>query len=437
MIQASSLTKRYGQKTVVDSLDFEVESGIVTGFLGPNGAGKSSTMRMIVGLDKPTSGTAIIDGKHYSEYKNPLRKVGTLLDAKWVHPHRSAANHLKWIAAANSIPRKRVDEVLGIVGLSDVAGRKAGKFSLGMSQRLGLAGALLGDPEVLVLDEPVNGLDPEGIRWVRSLVRALAQEGRTVLISSHLLSEMAQTADNLLVIGKGKLIADSSTHEFIKLASETSSVVRTDHLEEMKKALQEESVQFKEEKDADQRPTLVINGRDTDWVGALAYTYGLRLRELSTRSASLEDAYMRMTGQSVEYHASEDPIGGDAGMAASTQGGAQGSGTARTEPPRMDKTDTPQETPETLHTSDTKGTAGRAATPQTQNKANSTATMAQHRAGATEVVTPPPAGDPVAATAGQQPATPPSTAEKLPSGEAIAKPISTPEATPSARERDN
>ncbi len=305
MIEVSSLTKQYGGTTVVDCLDFNVKSGIVTGFLGPNGAGKSTTMRMIVGLDNPTSGKATIDGKHYSDYKQPLHKVGTLLDAKWVHPNRSAADHLKWLAAANGIPAKRVDEVLGIVGLSDVAGRKAGKFSLGMGQRLGLAAALLGDPEVLILDEPVNGLDPEGIRWVRSFVRALAAEGRTVLISSHLLSEMSQTADHLVVIGRGKLIADTSTQEFIKSASETHTIVRTDHPREMQSALDDEGVSFTQGKDAEGRETLIIDDRDSDWVGALAYSYGLRLRELTQQRASLEDAFMNMTGQSVEYSAKD------------------------------------------------------------------------------------------------------------------------------------
>ena len=304
MITVSSLTKAYKGNTVVNDLNFEVSPGIVTGFLGPNGAGKSTTMRMIVGLDEPTKGTARIDGKAYADYKRPLEKVGTLLDAKWVHPNRSAAAHLRWVAAANGFSNKRVDEVLGIVGLSDVAGRKAGKFSLGMGQRLGLACALLGDPEVLILDEPVNGLDPEGIRWVRDFVRALAREGRTVLISSHLLSEMAQTADHLIVIGKGRLVANQSTHEFIKSTSEVSTVVRTDHIAEMKAALREESVAFQEGKDLDGRPTLTIPQQESDWIGALAYSYGLRLRELSEKRPSLEDAYLRMTQEHVEYHAS-------------------------------------------------------------------------------------------------------------------------------------
>lgn len=320
MITVSSLTKAYKGNTVVNDLNFEVSPGIVTGFLGPNGAGKSTTMRMIVGLDEPTKGTARIDGKAYAEYKRPLEKVGTLLDAKWVHPNRSAAAHLRWVAAANGFSKKRVDEVLGIVGLSDVAGRKAGKFSLGMGQRLGLACALLGDPEVLILDEPVNGLDPEGIRWVRDFVRALAREGRTVLISSHLLSEMAQTADHLIVIGKGRLVANQSTHEFIKSTSEVSTVVRTDHLAEMKAALTEESVAFQEGKDLDGRPTLTIPQQESDWIGALAYSYGLRLRELSEKRPSLEDAYLRMTQEHVEYHASVESDKLEAGKAEAKPG---------------------------------------------------------------------------------------------------------------------
>ncbi|WP_295646304.1 ABC transporter ATP-binding protein [uncultured Corynebacterium sp.] len=322
MIKVSHLTKSYGKSIAVDDLDFEVKPGIVTGFLGPNGAGKSTTMRMIVGLDQPTKGSALIDGKKYSDYKRPLEKVGTLLDAKWMHPSRSAANHLRWMAAANGISKKRVDEVLGIVGLSDVAGRKAGGYSLGMGQRLGLAGALLGDPEVLILDEPVNGLDPEGIRWVRQFVRALAAEGRTVLVSSHLLSEMAQTADHLIVIGRGRLIANTSTRGFIKSASESSVVVRSDHLKELGSALQEENVEFHNSADADGRPTVVVPNRDSDWVGALAYSYGLRLRELSEVRPSLEEAFMRMTGDSVQYQASVAPNGsGPLGSQPAAKGG--------------------------------------------------------------------------------------------------------------------
>ncbi|MEL4153970.1 ABC transporter ATP-binding protein [Corynebacterium bovis] len=310
MIEVTSLSKRYGDKTVVDDLSFAVQPGIVTGFLGPNGAGKSTTMRMIVGLDRPSAGTATVDGRPYGAYTRPLTKVGTLLDAKWVHPGRSAANHLRWMAAANGIPLSRVDEVLALVGLSDAAGRKAGKFSLGMGQRLGLAGALLGDPEVLILDEPVNGLDPEGIRWVRDFVRHLASEGRTVLISSHLLSEMAQTADHLVVIGRGRLVADTSTHDFIRNASTATTVVRTDHLDELDAVLTEEGITHHRETDADGRPTVVVPDEKPDLIGGLAYSAGILLRELSERRASLEDAFMRMTGDAVEYHAE---VGGTTG----------------------------------------------------------------------------------------------------------------------------
>jgi ABC-2 type transport system ATP-binding protein len=313
MIDVESLTKRYGAATAVEDLSFTVESGIVTGFLGPNGAGKSTTMRMIVGLDRPTAGRATIDGVTYDELSKPLHKVGTLLDAKWVHPNRSAANHLRWLAAANGIDRKRVDEVLGLVGLSDVAGRKAGKFSLGMGQRLGLAGALLGDPDTLILDEPVNGLDPEGIRWVRDFVRHLAAEGRTVLISSHLLSEMSLTADRLVVIGRGRLVADTTTHDFIKNSSTATTVVRSEHLDQMKKALAEEGITAEEATDDDNRPTLVVHGSAPDDIGRIAYSYGLMLLELSERRASLEDAFMQMTGDAVDYQTGLPDAARDAG----------------------------------------------------------------------------------------------------------------------------
>ena len=304
MIEVEGLTKQYKSVRAVDDLTFKVEPGIVTGFLGPNGAGKSTTMRMILGLDTPTAGQARINGKAYRELKNPLREVGALLDAKAVHPNRTAANHLKWMAQSNGIPTSRVDEVLGLVGLSDVAGKKAGGFSLGMGQRLGLAGALLGDPGILILDEPVNGLDPEGIRWVRSLVRALAAEGRTVLISSHLLSEMSMTADHLVVIGRGRLVASQSTYDFVKQHSDSSVIVRSDHLEEFGGALREADVAYIAGTDEEGRQTLIINDVSTDFIGQLAYSTGVPLNELSLKRASLEDAFMRMTGEDVQYHAS-------------------------------------------------------------------------------------------------------------------------------------
>ncbi|MDN6198321.1 ABC transporter ATP-binding protein [Corynebacterium flavescens] len=302
MIEVEGLTKQYKSVRAVDDLTFKVEPGIVTGFLGPNGAGKSTTMRMILGLDEPTMGQSLVNGQHYSELKHPLRVVGALLDAKAVHPNRSAANHLKWMAQSNGISTSRVDEVLDLVGLSDVAGKKAGGFSLGMGQRLGLAGALLGDPEILILDEPVNGLDPEGIRWVRSLVRALAAEGRTVLISSHLLSEMSLTADHLVVIGRGKLVANQSTYDFVKEHSQSSVIVRSEYLKEFAGALREEAVDFQEAADEEGRPTLFIKNRTTDSVGQLAYSTGVPLNELSLKRASLEDAFMQLTGDSVQYH---------------------------------------------------------------------------------------------------------------------------------------
>ena len=309
MIEVEGLTKQYKSVRAVDDLTFKVEPGIVTGFLGPNGAGKSTTMRMILGLDSPTAGQARINGKAYRELKNPLREVGALLDAKAVHPNRTAANHLKWMAQSNGIPTSRVDEVLGLVGLSDVAGKKAGGFSLGMGQRLGLAGALLGDPGILILDEPVNGLDPEGIRWVRSLVRALAAEGRTVLISSHLLSEMSMTADHLVVIGRGRLVASQSTYDFVKQHSDSSVIVRSDHLEEFGGALREANVAYTDGSDEEGRKTLIINDVSTDFIGQLAYSTGVPLNELSLKRASLEDAFMRMTGEDVQYHASTPGAG--------------------------------------------------------------------------------------------------------------------------------
>src|ERR1700742_4705085 len=222
MIELTGLTKIFGRTRAVDDLTCSVEPGIVTGFLGPNGAGKTTTMRLVLGLDRPTSGTATIDGRAYRQLKDPLRTVGALLDARQVHPNRSARNHLRWIAATNRIPANRVDEVLDMVGLTAGAGRNADALSLGMSQRLGIAGALLGDPPVLLFDEPVNGLDPEGIVWVRTLIRALAAEGRTVLVSSHLMSEMALTADHLLVIGRGRLIADAAVSDFTEQSSQQS-----------------------------------------------------------------------------------------------------------------------------------------------------------------------------------------------------------------------
>lgn len=301
MIEIRGLTKQYGQVLAVNDLTFDVNPGAVTGFLGPNGAGKSTTMRMILGLDAPTAGTATINGKKYRELRNPLNTVGALLDAKATHPNRSARNHLLWMAQASGISTSRVDEVLGLVGLTEVADKKAGGFSLGMGQRLGLAAALLGDPEILILDEPVNGLDPEGIRWVRGLLQSLAKEGRTVLVSSHLLSEMALTAEDLVVIGRGELVADTTVREFIKDHSTVTTVVRTQHYEEFKQALGAEGIPFAEAQDDDGRPTLEIADYSSDDIGALAYSTGVMLAELAERQASLEDAFLQTTEDAVQY----------------------------------------------------------------------------------------------------------------------------------------
>ena len=312
MIEVKGLTKRFGATTAVDDLTFTVEPGQVTGFLGPNGAGKSTTMRMILGLDRPTAGVALVDGKPYQELERPLHIVGALLDAKWVHPNRSARAHLRWLAASNELPAARVEEVLRLVGLTEAADKKAGGFSLGMSQRLGLAAALLGDPQILLFDEPVNGLDPEGILWIRRFMQRLAAEGRTVLVSSHLLSEMAQTADHLIVIGRGKLISDSSTKEFIERASEATVRVRSPQLDQLRSLLTSSGMTVREDGgthapdgrpvDADALPALTVVGETSDAVGKLAGENGIMLYELAPQRASLEEAFMRMTGGAVQYH---------------------------------------------------------------------------------------------------------------------------------------
>jgi ABC-2 type transport system ATP-binding protein len=298
MIEAVGLTKRYGKTVAVDDLTFTVQAGRVTGFLGPNGAGKSTTMRMILGLDAPTAGGVRIDGKRYRELHQPLRTVGALLDAKWVHPNRSARAHLRWLAKSNKLPMKRADEVLEIVGLSGVANRRAGGFSLGMSQRLGIAAALLGDPQVLLFDEPVNGLDPEGILWIRRFMHRLAEEGRTVLVSSHLLSEMALTAQELVVIGRGKLISQCSTEEFVAQATENTVVVRSPQLALLRSALGQYGASIRDEGDS-----LVVSAMDITKIGELAAEKNIVLHELSPQRGSLEEAFIQLTGDSVEYHA--------------------------------------------------------------------------------------------------------------------------------------
>jgi len=298
MIEAIDLTKRFGDTLAVNNLSFKVEPGLVTGFLGPNGAGKSTTMRMLLGLDNPTSGQVLIDGQRYQEIHNPLRKVGALLDANWIHPNRTASAHLRWLAASNRLPRKRVDEVLDLVGLTAVAGKNAGKFSLGMKQRLGIAGALLGDPEILLFDEPVNGLDPEGILWIRTFMQSLAAQGRTVFVSSHLLSEMALTAGHLLVIGKGQLLADAATEDFISRATTASVRVRSPRLADLATALEQSGVAYISEPDA-----LVVNDAPIEQIGDIAGAAGITLHELANQRGSLEEAFMQLTGDSVEYSA--------------------------------------------------------------------------------------------------------------------------------------
>jgi len=299
MITAHSLTKRYGTTTAVDNLTFEVQPGSVTGFLGPNGSGKSTTMRMIIGLDIPDSGSALIGGKRYSELAWPLREVGALLDAKAFHPARTARNHLRWLALSNDIPLRRVDDVLDLVGLSSVANRRAGKFSLGMSQRLGIAGAILGDPQVLLFDEPVNGLDPEGILWIRTLMKSLAAEGRTVLVSSHLMSEMENTADHLIVVGRGRLIADCGMAEFIARGSGQTVRVRTPQPDDLARAVAHAGGTLTPADD-----DLEIHGLTADEVGDLAFASGIRLHHLAASRVSLEQAFMELTADSVQYHAS-------------------------------------------------------------------------------------------------------------------------------------
>ncbi|MGW0163390.1 ATP-binding cassette domain-containing protein [Mycobacterium sp. NPDC003323] len=291
MIALTGLTKTFGRRRAVDDLTCSIEPGVVTGFLGPNGAGKSTTMRMIVGLDRPTAGTVTVAGGRYHDHKHPLRTVGALLDARQVHPNRTARSHLRWIAATNAIPARRVDEVLAEVGLTDAAGKHAGTFSLGMLQRLGIAAALLGDPPVLLFDEPVNGLDPEGIRWIRTLMRNLAAEGRTVFVSSHLLAEMANTADHLVVIGRGKLIAATTMADFVSRATVR---VRSPQLDRLADLLPEGR------RDGD---ALLVDGLSTEQVGDLAAAHAIVLHELTAQHASLEDAYLTLTDESVEYRA--------------------------------------------------------------------------------------------------------------------------------------
>ncbi|WP_331749053.1 ATP-binding cassette domain-containing protein (plasmid) [Streptomyces sp. NBC_00984] len=297
MIEAHGLTKRYGDKTAVADLSFIVRPGVVTGFLGPNGAGKSTTMRMILGLDAPTAGRVMVNGKHYTAHRAPLHEVGAMLEARSIHTGRSAFNHLLSLAVTTGIPRSRVDEVIDIVGLQKVAGKRAGGFSLGMGQRLGIASALLGDPATVVLDEPVNGLDPEGVLWIRSLLKDLAAEGRTVLVSSHLMSEMAVTAEHLIVIGRGRLIADTSVGEFTRRAARNSVLVRSDEAERLRAALTGPDIAVAS---AD-RGVLEVTGLSSERIGRIAADHEIALAELTPRQASLEEAFMELTRDAVEY----------------------------------------------------------------------------------------------------------------------------------------
>jgi ABC-2 type transport system ATP-binding protein len=298
MIKARALSKRYGATVAVDDLSFDVPPGMVTGFLGPNGAGKSTTMRMILGLDRPDGGSVTVGGKPYRGFPAPLHEVGALLEAKAVHGGRTAYQHLRWIARAGGISKHRVDEVLGIVGLSDVAGRRIGGYSLGMSQRLGIATALLGDPGTLLFDEPVNGLDPEGIRWIRELLKQLAAEGRTVFVSSHLMSEMEDTADHVLVIGKGRLIANMSTAELTRTSPGSHVHVVSPQAEQLADLL---SVNGGSVTRTDN--DLLVDNLDAVQIGEIAATHGICLHELSPRKATLEAAFMALTHDSVDYHA--------------------------------------------------------------------------------------------------------------------------------------
>jgi ABC-2 type transport system ATP-binding protein len=309
MIETHGLTKHYGPKTAVDGVSFSVRPGIVTGFLGPNGAGKSTTMRLAMGLDRPTAGTVKVNGKPYAHHRSPLTEVGALLEAKAVHPGRSAYQHLRVLAATHGIPARRVDEVIELTGLESVARKRVGGFSLGMGQRLGIAAALLGDPKTLILDEPVNGLDPEGVLWVRNLVKYLAGEGRTVFLSSHLMSEVAVTADHVIVIGKGKILADTPVRDLVDGASRRLVRVRTPQTATLTDALRGAGIEVTTGADG----ALEITGAEAAQVGEVAAANQVVLHELTPVSSTLEDAYMALTADAVEYQTEEvtGHVGGD------------------------------------------------------------------------------------------------------------------------------
>ncbi|MFF4345483.1 ABC transporter ATP-binding protein [Kitasatospora sp. NPDC001540] len=301
MIEAQQLTKRYGEKTAVDGLDFTVRPGSVTGFLGPNGAGKSTTMRMIVGLDAPTAGSVRVNGRRYAEHAAPLQEVGALLEAKSIHPGRSALHHLTALAHTHGIPRSRVEEVIGLTGLESVARKRAGAFSLGMGQRLGIAAALLGDPATVMLDEPVNGLDPEGVLWIRNLLTGLAAEGRTVFVSSHLMSEVALVADHLIVVGRGRLLADTTVRELVRQAGGDRVTVACADPAKLRGLLTGPGVEITGRSGAEE---LEVTGLTARRIGTVAAEHGIALYELATRTVSLEQAFMDLTRDAVEYHGS-------------------------------------------------------------------------------------------------------------------------------------
>ncbi|MFB7594970.1 ATP-binding cassette domain-containing protein [Streptomyces sp. NPDC056160] len=305
MIEAQQLTKRYGEKTAVDGLDFTVKPGTVTGFLGPNGAGKSTTMRMIVGLDAPTHGSVTVNGQHYARHQAPLQEVGALLEAKSIHPGRSAYNHLRALALTHGIPRRRVDEVVELAGLGSVAKKRAGAFSLGMGQRLGIAAALLGDPQTVMLDEPVNGLDPEGVLWIRNLLTSLAGEGRTVFVSSHLMSEVALVADHLIVVGRGRLLADTTVQDLVREAGGDTVKVATDDPARLRDVLAGPGVDITGRIGSEELQVTGVSARE---IGLKAAEYGIPLFELTTKAVSLEEAFMELTRDAVEYHGSTTRI---------------------------------------------------------------------------------------------------------------------------------
>jgi ABC-2 type transport system ATP-binding protein len=301
MIEAKNLTKDYGEKRAVDDLSFTVRPGIVTGFLGPNGSGKSTTMRLVLGLDAPTRGDVTLNGKHYRDHRAPLHEAGALLEARSIHTGRSAYYHLLSLAQTQGIPRRRVLDLIDLVGLHDVARKRAGKFSLGMGQRLGIATALLGDPSTLLLDEPSNGLDPEGIHWMRNLLKSLAAEGRTVFVSSHLMSEMSLMADHLIVIGRGRLIADTSVEEFVERASKKVVRVRTPNATQLRELILGDGISVT----SDEPQVLEVAGLAAEQIGELALAHGIVLHELTPQQATLEEAFMTLTGDDVEFKSAE------------------------------------------------------------------------------------------------------------------------------------